>query len=90
MEDSAGKISICKNENGVKILVKNNAGLVDYVNGKITINNINISSEVDSQLKLSFIPQNFDLNPYNNQIFILNSDDIILNMENISEQFLKE
>lgn len=90
MEDSDGKISICKIENGVKILVKNNVGLVDYVNGKITINNINISSEVDSQLKLSVIPLNFDLNPYNNQIFILNSDDIILNMENISEQFLKE
>lgn len=93
MEDFGGKIDIMYYDSGVKKTLKSKVGSVDYISGKVSLSNLKFeSSQIYSytnSLELKFKPLSSDLTPFNNQIFILDFDNLHLQMKNISNQFLK-
>ena len=91
MEDSGGKISVFSVENGIKKLLKSNIGTVDYISGKVVLNNVKFENleGFSGKIDITFEPLKLDLIPYNNQIFVLDYNNINITMNNISNLFLK-
>ena len=73
-DDGAGNLRLYNLVSGVRTYNNNNAGTVDYVNGTIKINSINITAvgEVDgvtsSQIRITALPNSNDIIPVRNQV----------------------
>tara|TARA_Y100000816_G_C25937849_1_gene489115 strand:+ start:319 stop:858 length:540 start_codon:yes stop_codon:yes gene_type:complete len=73
-DDGAGNLRLYNLVSGVRTYNNNNAGTVDYVNGTININSINITAvgEVDgvtsSQIRITALPNSNDIIPVRNQV----------------------
>ena len=73
-DDGAGNLRLYNLVSGVRTYNNNNAGTVDYVNGTIKINSINITAvgEVDgvtsSQIRITAFPNSNDIIPVRNQV----------------------
>ena len=73
-DDGAGNLRIYYLVSGTRVYYSSTAGVVDYVNGKITISSITMSavSNVDgatsTQIRVTVIPNSYDVVPVRNQI----------------------
>jgi hypothetical protein len=73
-DDGAGNLRIYYLVSGTRVYYSSTAGVVDYVNGKITISTITISavSNVDgvtsTKIRVTVIPNSYDVVPVRNQI----------------------
>ena len=73
-DDGAGNLRLYNLVSGVRTYNNNNAGTVDYVNGTIKINSINITAvgELDgvtsSQIRITALPNSNDIIPVRNQV----------------------
>ena len=73
-DDGAGNLRIYYLVSGTRVYYSSTAGVVDYVNGKITISSITMSavSNVDgatsTQIRVTVIPNSYDVIPVRNQI----------------------
>ena len=91
LEDSGGLVSVYYLKDEVKFLLKKGVGSIDYIQGKISLPDFVVQTSTNvtnsKSLEISFQTIENDLIPFNNQIFLLDFDEINLNMQNISEQF---
>ena len=76
-DDGLGIVRIVKYESGNKIVVKNNAGTINYTTGSIIIESILPSSLLETTL-------NIEAKPYENDILAKREDIILLNPENFT------
>ena len=73
-DDGAGNLRVYSVVSGERVYLDSTAGTVDYVNGVININSIIITAvgEVDSssssQIRVTVIPNSYDVTPVRNQI----------------------
>lgn len=76
-DDGLGVVRIVKYESGNKIVVKNNAGTINYTTGSIIIESILPSSLLETTL-------NIEAKPYENDVLAKRQDIILLNPENFT------
>lgn len=76
-DDGLGVIRIIKFQSGTKIVVKNNAGTVNYETGSIIIESILPSSLVETTL-------NIEAEPFESDVLAKREDIILLNPENFT------
>ena len=76
-DDGLGVVRIVKYESGNKIVIKNNAGTINYTTGSIIIESILPSSLLETTL-------NIEATPYENDILAKREDIILLNPENFT------
>jgi len=73
-DDGVGNLRIYSLVAGVRTYLNNTAGTVDYINGLVTVGSIIITgvAEVDgttsSQIRITAIPNSYDITPVRNQI----------------------
>ena len=68
-DDTQGKLRVYYlSTAGVRIYTNNNAGTVDYVNGKIIISSINITSAVNNIITFTIEPSSYDVISVRNQL----------------------
>lgn len=77
-DDGLGGIQLYRIVDTNKVIVKSNAGTIDYETGSVVINSVLISSiEFDKEyIDIMVRPQYGDISSYRNQIIILEEDDI--------------
>lgn len=76
-DDGLGVVRIVKYESGNKIVIKNNAGTINYTTGSIIIESILPSSLLETTL-------NIEAKPYENDVLAKRQDIILLNPENFT------
>jgi hypothetical protein len=84
LEDNAGFIRIYRISGLTAVGVQNNAGTINYTNGKITLTNFAPTAFADggTTLKLTAIPASRDILPLRNQIISIRDEDITVTMIN--------
>jgi hypothetical protein len=82
LEDNAGLIRIYRISGLTNVGVQNNAGTINYTNGKITLTNFAPTAFADggTTLKLTAIPASKDVLPLRNQIISIRDEDITVTM----------
>ena len=83
-DDSKGDVRIFRMQDGQKVIVNALAGTIDYITGRVQINNFKPESFVGNSLDIKTIPLNSDLQAKNNQIILINEQDINLSIFDIS------
>jgi len=74
-DNSSGTVRIFRYSSGSKVIVKANAGTINYETGKIVLNDFAPTAYVDDQIKLNVAPYNLDVVPNQQQILIMNAAD---------------
>lgn len=85
LEDNAGLIRIFRlNESGDALGVAQNVGTIDYVTGKITLDDFQPTAIADGSvtLKITAIPANRDILPLRGQIVVINDSDVTVSLVN--------
>jgi hypothetical protein len=59
---------------GIRIYTSNKAGIVDYVNGKIIVNSINISTAVGNTITFTVEPSSYDVISVRNQLVTISEN----------------
>tara|TARA_B110000263_G_C15299166_1_gene507055 strand:- start:1077 stop:2678 length:1602 start_codon:yes stop_codon:yes gene_type:complete len=78
-DDGSGNLRIYSLVAGTRVYSNLNAGAVDYTNGKITLNPImisaisNVDGVVSTQIRVTVIPNSYDVIPVRNQILELDT-----------------
>ena len=78
-DDGSGNLRIYSLVAGTRVYSNLNAGAVDYTNGKITLNPImisavsNVDGAVSTQIRVTVIPNSYDIIPVRNQILELDT-----------------
>ena len=73
-DNGAGNLRVYSIVSGERVYLDSAAGTVDYVNGIININSIiitgvgEVNSETSSQIRITVIPNSYDVTPVRNQI----------------------
>jgi hypothetical protein len=63
---------------GTKIYTNNNAGTIDYVNGKIIVGSINIAAAVNNIITFVIEPSSYDVISVRNQLITIAEDKLIV------------
>ena len=78
-DDGSGNIRIYYLVSGTRVYYSLNAGTIDYTNGKITLDAImisavsNVDGAVSTQIRVTVIPNSYDIIPVRNQILELDT-----------------
>lgn len=67
-DDGLGKMIMYYEEGGAEVIVNKDIGSVDYKNGIMTVNNLNISSIEGNAFEFTFKPQSYDVVAIRNNI----------------------
>lgn len=65
-------------ESGTKIYTNNNAGTIDYVNGKIIVGSINIAAAVNNAITFVIEPSSYDVISVRNQLITIAEDKLLV------------
>jgi len=80
-DDEDGNVNIYRfDSNKQKVNIIAGAGSIDYVEGKITVENFAPSSYADIQIKVTATPDRLDIIPVREQILLMDSGDAIINV----------
>ena len=77
-DNGSGTVRIFRYSSGSKVIVKANAGTINYETGKIVLNDFAPTAYVDDQIKLNVAPYNLDVIPNQQQILIMNAADAVI------------
>ena len=77
-DNGSGIVRIFRYSSGSKVIVKANAGTINYETGKIVLNDFAPTAYVDDQIKLNVAPYNLDVIPNQQQILIMNAADAVI------------
>jgi|TARA_Y100000034_G_scaffold126822_1_gene178641 hypothetical protein len=80
-DDVDGVIRIVKKPNNVNVVVKSDAGTVNYNNGKIVLNNFGPTSYDGTSLKITVKPNSKDIIPVREQIASIERGDVTIYMQ---------
>lgn len=76
-DDGSGVLYVFTiNNDGTEKIINENVGTVDYTNGIVNINKLNISDYDNNYLVIKMIPEAFDIVPSTNQILLIDSADL--------------
>lgn len=80
-DDGSGVVRIYRfNAAREKVYIDANAGVVDYTNGSIVIENFAPSAYADTYMKITMTPDRLDIIPVREQILLMNEQDAIINL----------
>jgi len=79
-DDVDGSLRIVKKPNNVNVVVKSEAGTVNYNNGKIVLNNFGPTAYDGSNLKITVKPNSKDIIPVREQIVSIERGDVTIHM----------
>jgi len=74
-DNGSGTIRIFRYSSGNKVVVKANAGTINYTTGKVVLNDFAPTAYVDTQLKFNATPDRLDVIPVRDQILLMNAAD---------------
>jgi hypothetical protein len=74
-DNGSGLIRIFRYSSGTKVVVKANAGTINYTTGKVILNDFAPTTYVDDQLKFNVTPDQLDVTPVRDQILLMNAAD---------------
>lgn len=74
-DNGSGTIRIFRYSSGNKVVVKANAGTINYTTGKVVLNDFAPTAYVDDQLKFNATPDRLDVIPVRDQILLMNAAD---------------
>jgi len=74
-DNGSGLIRIFRYSSGTKVVVKANAGTINYTTGKVILNDFAPTTYVDDQLKFNVTPEKLDVIPVRDQILLMNAAD---------------
>ena len=77
-DNSSGTVRIFRYSSGSKVIVKANAGTINYETGKVVLTDFAPTAYVDDQIKLNVAPYNLDVFPNQQQILIMNAADAVI------------
>jgi hypothetical protein len=78
MDDLGGKLRLYSIDGGVKTVIKD-IGTVDYSKGIITIDYMNVTSFIGSELKIKASPLSNNVIGANNTVLVVNASDVVVN-----------
>jgi hypothetical protein len=79
-DDVDGSLRIVKKPNNINVVVKSDAGTVNYNNGKIILNNFGPTAYDGSNLKITVKPNSKDIIPVREQIVSIERGDVTIHM----------
>ena len=78
-DDTQGKLRMYYlSSSGTKIYTNNNAGTIDYVNGKIIVGSINIAAAVNNIITFVIEPSSYDVISVRNQLITIAEDKLLV------------
>jgi len=79
-DDSLGNVNIYRyTQDKTKVNVVVNAGTINYVTGKVEIENFAPTAFTGTEIKVDAIPELLDVTPVRQQILLIESNDIVVN-----------
>jgi hypothetical protein len=79
-DDSLGNVNIYRyTQDKTKVNVVVNAGTINYVTGKVEIENFAPTAFTGTEIKVDVIPELLDVTPVRQQILLIESNDIVVN-----------
>lgn len=79
-DDSLGNVNIYRyTQDKTKVNVVVNAGTIDYVTGKVEIENFAPTAFTGAEIKVDAVPELLDVTPVRQQILLIESNDIVVN-----------
>lgn len=86
-DDGKGKLYLYYILNGRRIVVNSSAGTVDYITGKVSIQNIMVDRIPNNQIFIDvfIVPKNNDVIAFRNQILRLEDEDIFVETVNLNK-----